>query len=215
VVVNYRSIGRRGAGKKRPMPHEMLFGLRDLPRGFGPTVKRWLERAEVLDPVYQLYLSTIYNPQSYLEQRFLNLVQALEVYHRRAISSSDLQEEEHKKRKEEILEAVPDQHRAWLEDKLEYSNEPNLARRLKEIIRKYQESAYSVVGVRSKDRDRFVYKVVTTRNYHTHFDKSKEAKAARGVELYQITEQLKLLIEICLLGDLGFEAKRIRDLLNK
>jgi hypothetical protein len=214
VVVNYRSLARRGADKKRLNPHEMLFGLGDLPEGFGPTVERWLERAEVLDPVYRLYLGTIYNPQSYIEQRFLNLVQALEVYHRRASPSSELKEEEHEKRKEEILEAVPDQHKAWLEEKLEYSNEPNLARRLKEVIRRYEKSAYSVTGDNSKDRGRFVYKVVTTRNYHTHFDKSKEVEAAQGEELYRITQKLKLLIEICLLGEIGFEAERIKDLIK-
>jgi ApeA N-terminal domain 1 len=31
-----------------------------------------------LDPVYQLYLGTLYNPQMFLAQRFLNLAQALE-----------------------------------------------------------------------------------------------------------------------------------------
>jgi hypothetical protein len=214
VAVNYRSIGRRGANKKRPMPHEMLFGLGDLPGGFETTVERWLERAEVLDPVYRLYLGTIYNPQSYIEQRFLNLVQALEVYHRRAIGTLDLPVDEHQRRKEQILEAVPNQHRDWLVGKLEYSNEPNLARRLKDIMRRYREIASSIAGASSKDRDKFLYEVVTTRNYHTHFDQSKEIEAARGEELYWITQELKLLIEICLLGEIGFEDERIRDLIK-
>jgi hypothetical protein len=47
-----------------------------------------------------------------LGQQFLNLVQALEVYHRRVINTPDMSEEEHEKRREEILETVPDHHRA-------------------------------------------------------------------------------------------------------
>src|SRR5829696_6908392 len=214
VQVNYRSVARRGADDKTPTPRDMLFGLRDLPEGFGPTVEWWLERAEVLDPVYQLYLGTIYNPQSYLEQRFLNLVQALEVYHRRAMSSSDLQEEEHKKRKEEILEAVPDQHKRWLERKLKYSNEPTLAERLREIFGRYPESISLIIGKSKKAKANFIDKVVASRNYLTHFDQSLEAKAAQGEGLYPITQKLRLLIEICLLGEIGFEAERIRDLIK-
>jgi len=37
----------------------------------------------------------------------------------------------------------------------------------------------------------------------------------RGAELLQITEKLKLLIEICLLREIGFEAERIRDLVKE
>jgi len=214
VVINYRSIARRGSDKKRLRPNEMLFGLRDLPEGFGPTVERWLGRAEVLDLVNQLYLGTIYNPQSYLEQRFLNRVQALEVYHRRAMSTSDLPEEKHEKRKEEILESVAEQHRDWLEGWLRYSNEPNLRKRLTEIFNEYPESVDLVVGNGKKERKSFINRVVATRNYFTHFDQSLEPQAARGEELYQITEKLKLLIEICLLREIGSEEERIRDLIK-
>lgn len=213
VTINYRSIGRRSANEERPKLHKMLFHLRDLPEGFGPTVKRWLERAEVLDPVYRLYLGTVYNPQSYIEQRFLNLVQSLEVYHRRVMASPELQPEEHENRVEEILAAVADHQRVWLTGKLEYSNEPSLSRRLKEITRRYPESTSSVVGANRKARESFIYKVVTTRNYLTHFDKSKEADATLGGDLHWITQKLKLLIEICLLGEVGFEDGRIRNLI--
>ena len=211
VLVNYRSVARRGSDKKRPNRREMLFGLRDLPGGCGPTVERWLGRAEVLDLVNQLYLGTIYNPQSYIEQRFLNRVQALEVYHRRAMTSSDLLDEEHERRKEEILEAVADQHRDWLEERLRYSNEPNLRKRLREMFNEYPESVDLVVGNGKKERKSFINRVVATRNYLTHFDQSLEPQAARGVELYRITEELRLLVEIRLLGEIGFEAESIRE----
>jgi hypothetical protein len=215
VEINYESIARRGFDKRRLIPNEMLFGLVDLPEGFGPAVEKWLERAEVLDTVNQLYLSTIYNPPSYLDQRFLNLVQALEVYHRRAMPSSESPEDEHKRRMKEILESVPEHYRGWLVRKLKHSNEPALADRLREIFRKYIEIVKPVVGKKKKARADFIEKVVGTRNYLTHFDENKAAKAARGKELVRITDKLKLLIEICLLGEIGFEEEMIRDLIER
>jgi len=210
VEVHYRPLGSTGVPQKRPELHEMLFSLRNLPGGFGPAVARWLDRAEVLDPVYRLYFGTVYNPQMFLEQRFLNLVQALEAYHRRTMGTADLPEEVHEKRKEEILEAVPNKHKDWLEGKLEYSNEPSLGRRLKEIIRRYPEATYPVAGDNSKDRERFVYKVTATRNYRTHFDETLEGQAAQGEELYRISQKLKQLLEVCLMAEIGFGGDEIK-----
>lgn len=216
VEIHYRALGREASPRHRPERHQMLFSLRDLPGGFGPAIQRWLETSEILGPVYRLYLGTVYNPQAFLEQRFLNLVQALEVYHRRAMDTTDLPEEEHERRKQEILDAVPERHRAWLEDRLEYSNEPSLGRRLKEIIRRYPDSTYPVAGENSRKRDSFVFKVVATRNYRTHFDQNLEDQAVREVnELHEISQKLRKLLEVCLLGEIGFEDAQIRDLLAR
>jgi ApeA N-terminal domain 1 len=87
VDVYYRPLGRTDVPQERPRLHEMLFSRRDLPEGFGPTAAGWLEGAENLDPVYRLFLGTVYNLQAYIEQQFLSLVTALEVYHRRTMSA--------------------------------------------------------------------------------------------------------------------------------
>jgi hypothetical protein len=208
VEIHYRPLGRID-DVKRPESFKMLFALRDLPQGFETAAAKWLKRAEVLDPVYRLYLTTLYDPDMFLEQRFLNLAHALEVYHRRAMSTPDLPEEEHEKRKEAILEAVSDQHRDWLEGKLKYSNEPNLRKRIKEIFKEYPESVKATVGSSGKERDSFINKVVRTRNYRTHFDESLAEQAARGEDLHRINEKLKLLMEVCLLSEIGFEDEDI------
>jgi hypothetical protein len=203
VEIYYRPLGRTESTDK-VHPVDMLFTLNALPGGLDCALRAWFERAEVLEPVYQLYLGTVYNPNAFLEQRFLNLVQALEAYHRRAMPTTDLPEVEHERRKEDILRAVPDHYREWLEGKLRYSNEPGLGKRLKDIIRRYPETAYPIAGSNSKEREKFVRKIVDTRNYRTHFDESLEGRAARGEELYRISEKLKLLTEMSLIGEIGF-----------
>ena len=78
-----------------------------LQQGFGPTMGRWLEKSEVLGPVYRLYFGTVYNPQAFLEQQVLSLVQALEVYHRRIMTTPELPAEEHERRKERPPRPAP------------------------------------------------------------------------------------------------------------
>jgi hypothetical protein len=210
VGIYYRTLGTTDTVKDRPERHEMLFSLQDLPGGFGPAVEKWLARAEVLDPVYQRYLGTVYNPHMFLEQRFLNLAQALEAYHRRTTTTLDLPEDEHRKRIESILGAVPEEHREWLEGKLRYSNKPSLRKRIKHIFDGRPQSVDSVVGTSGQDKRSFVNKVIETGNYRIHLDKSLEDRAARGEELHRINDKLRKLLEMCLMAEIGFEDDEIK-----
>ncbi len=210
VDVSYRTLGRSGISQERPELYEMLFSRRSLPGGFGPAVASWLEGAEKLDPVYRLFLGTVYNPSAFIEQQFLSLVTALEVYHRRAVSTPQ-PPEKHDKRKREILEAVPADHRYWLERELKFSHEPTLEARLHEIFRKNLEITQAVVGRKKKARADFIQEVVNARNYRAHFDERLEGRAARGVKLHPINQKLTLLLEGCLTAEIGFEADEIKN----
>ena len=210
VEVLYSPLGRMDA-VKRPERFELLFSRNDLPGGFETAVARWLERAGSLDPVYRLFLGTVYNPRSYLEQRFLRLVQALEVYHRRALYEPDLPEEDHKKRVEKILDSVPAEHKNWLRRKLRVVSEPSFDERLHGVLKRHRGIANSVVGTKGEARAEFVQKVVVTRNYQTHFDENKKDRAARGEDLHHIARQLKLLLEACLMEEIGFGPEETRD----
>ncbi len=213
VEVHYSPLGRVD-DVERPERFEMLFSRRDLPGGFRTAVARWLERAGELDPVYRLFLGTVYNPWSYLEQRFLNLVQALEVYHRRALYVPDLPKEEHERRVREILYAVPEEHKGWLERKLQVVSEPSLSQRLHEIHKRHLNIVESVVGKKKQVRAEFIEKVVATRNYRTHFDDRKKDKAARGDDLYQIMRKLNRILEACLMEEIGFPPEKTQDAIS-
>jgi hypothetical protein len=210
VEVHYSPLGRMD-DVERPERFEMLFSRRNLPGGFEVAVARWLERAGNLDPVYRLFLGAVYNPRLYLEQRFLSLVQAMEVYHRRAVYEPDLPEVEHEKRVEKILDSAPAEHKGWLRQKLRVVSEPSLDQRLHEILKRHRGITNFVVGSKGEARAEFVEKVVVTRNYRTHFDENKKGKAARGQELYQITRKLNLLLEACLMEEIGFGPEETKD----
>ena len=73
-------------------------------------------------------------------------------YHRRTTGALDLPEDEHEKRMEAILRAVPEEHKGWLTEKLRYSNELNLRKRIKHIFDEHPQIVDSVVGSGSKAR---------------------------------------------------------------
>lgn len=57
---------------------------------------------------------------------------------------------------------------------------------------------------------------VDSRHYYSHFmNKSKRPNTLDGIELYNLTKKLRILLICCLLNFIGIENKRINELLNK
>jgi len=210
VKIVYR-LGDVRIVSKTLLPFDMLFTFRDISDRFEGFLKNWFGRAELLEPVYDLYFGTLYNPRMYLQHWFLSLVQAIESYHRRVMKNHELPEEEHNKRIAEILSMAPEKHVDWLKGELVYSNEPSLRSRLREIFEKYSDIVKDFI----EDKDAFIQKVVITRNYLTHYDSNLKEQAAKGKELYQVTQKLRISLEICLLTELGFSLEDIRNLFSR
>lgn len=188
---------------KRPIhPFDMLCPYVSIQNKAEAIFNNWLEKVEILEPVFNLYFGTIYSGEMYLEFQFLSLVMALEVYHRRMIKNEDISSAEHEERIKQILSNTPDKYRDWLREKLKYSNEPNLRKRIKEIYNKLKNIGY-VNDLIPKKKD-FVDNVVNTRNYFVHYDRSLKDKSLKGTELYWLIQKLKVLVEICLLKEICF-----------
>jgi hypothetical protein len=195
---------------KEAHPAEMLFTLADARDRFAQLVQNWFAKQQLLRPVFDLYFGAIYNRHAFLEQRFLSLTQAIETYHRRTSSATELPAEQHDRRIDEILAETPDEHRSWLSNKLMYSNELSLRKRPKDLLTRCPE----VVGKLLNEKT-FVHDVLTARNYLTHYDPSLEEKAPTGLDLYPLTVQLQTLVEICLLLELGFDCKEVDGLFER
>lgn len=179
----------------------LLFTLDDIKEISQQVFENWFRKGDLLKPVFNLYFCTFYDSEMYLEHRFLCLVQALESYHRRTKKNTDLLQELHKERIAVILNSVPSEHKNWLREKLRYSNEPSLRKRLNEIIDEYS----LIIGKIIENKDRFIQKIVNTRNYYTHYDKGLKDKAAKGIELLILSRKIRILIELCILSELGFD----------
>lgn len=200
-----------GAGSQRKVggPPRMFFTRQDIGPNLAVYIQNWLEKADLLKPVYDLYFGVMYNSYEYLDMQFLNLVHAVETYHRRVICNQVMPEEQHQEKVARILAKVGEEDRSWLEEKLMYSNEPTLRQRLREILKLSPQLVMKAIG----NFKSFIKKVVDTRNYLTHYDQSLEGQAARGEELYHLTQRLKMVLQTCLLRELGFPPEKIEELL--
>lgn len=192
-------------------PQEMLFTLKDIADKFELLLRNWFNKTDKLGPVYDLYFGALYNPHMYLQQRFLSLVQALESYHRRLMRTYELVEEDHRKRMEAILASAPEAHRDWLASRLKYANEPTLRVRLHEIFAKCSFIMSKIVA----KEDAFIEKVVATRHYLTHFDPELEDRSAKDDALHYVTEKLRVMMEACLLEEIGLEPDVIESFFSK
>ena len=196
-------------------PFDMLFTFKDISDRFEVFLKNWFEKADLLEPVYNLYFGTLYNPRMYLEHRFLNLIQAIESFHQRIHRGEYLSVEEYKPVYKTLVNAIPDWVRSDLKNRLKeylkYGREFSLRKRLKEIFDKYQQ----VIDRFIENKNTFIRKVVDTRNYQIHHDEDIKERAAGGEELYRLTQKLKMLLEVCLLTELGFSSEKIITLFFK
>ena len=68
--------------------------------------------------ICDLFFSVIYSPSIYLPQAFLNVVAAVESYHRRQFNRPALPHSEFKRRKDIVIGSAPPECRDWLEGQL-------------------------------------------------------------------------------------------------
>jgi len=208
----------RGCSKstKKLISHDMLFSFQDISADFEKYLNNWFSKAENLKPVYDLYFGTLYNSPMYLQHAFSSLIQAVETYHRRAHGGKYLEDDNYSENVlpifiESIPETLTQDFRESLKGKFEYLNEFSLRKRLQEILKSFGNLTDHII----ENKRIFIEDVVDTRNYFTHFDKKLEKKAKKGKELYILTQQIKFVLEVCLLKELGLPDVTIETVMSR
>jgi hypothetical protein len=214
IEIFYNVIGEVDLSEKLNH-YDMLFTFEDISGQFETYLQNWFDKAELLKPVYDLFFGTLYKPSMYLEVQFLSLIQAVESYHRRRFGGKYLSDEDYKEVCDTLVNAIPDSVEGGFKDSLEsrirYGNEFSLRTRLRRLFDsdEYQE----ILSEFAENKNAFIGKVVDTRNYLTHYE-GKE-KAAIGEELDPFIQKLKILLEICLLTELGFGSEEVKKLFSR
>jgi len=98
-----------------------------------------------------------------------------------------------------LAQVTSDEDRKWLEPKLHYY--PTLAERLNEMIMTAPSAAKSIIA----DVSVFCALIKDTRNYYTHFNPKllEKRKVAEGADLLKLSYEMRAVLEILLLNDLG------------
>ena len=204
TVEIYKSVRRTTSENEVVHPAQMLFSLPRIRPHLESALKVWFSKSQVYKPIYALYFSTLYNEHLYLEGRFLTLTQAVETYHRRAIGGVYLPENQIEILLSRLGEAIDgaemrEDLRGIFKGKLQFINEVSLRNRIKELV-----SLIGPIGEQYIPKPgRFASLVVNTRNFLTHYNPSLAGSVATGEQLYVLTEQVRFLLEACLLRDIG------------
>lgn len=190
--------------------HDMLFTLPAVRKEISSLIEAWFRRVDDLNPILGLFFMGSSDSVPYSESTFLTTIQAVEAYHRRMRGGAELPADQHEARIKAIKLACPQAHQKWLVDRLRFSNEPSLRKRLRDLL----ESFSFLCDEMRVDREEFISTVVNTRNYLTHFSAELKAQAADGRELMFLPDKLRILLSCCLLEAMGMPADRIKKLIT-
>lgn len=170
-------------------------------------VRGWLASSDTLRSVLNLYFAVMSGRWMFLESRFLNLVQAAEVFHRYTSPNFVLPKAKHRLRLKEILDQAPADHKEWLRGVLSFSNEPRLGDRLEAVV----EASSSILGWTPEEKEVLVRQARDTRHYLTHYDPTGAAKAVSNEKLYWLSEMFLFTVGILLLRYAGVSDRDIRS----
>ncbi len=193
--------------------HEMLFSYSMVAPNLEIAIRNWFDVHELLRPVFDLYFGIRYNSNLYLDNQFLGISQAIEVYHRTRSGGSVLPEEEWQLVLDQLKSVIAgfdtgsDEKRA-LKNKLVYMNEIGLRRRIKELY----EDVADLVRDRIPSKKSFASEMVRWRNYLTHYSDEAMEKRVRGEALRSLVDAGEHFLKTLLLKDIGFTREQIADI---
>jgi hypothetical protein len=204
--------------QKRIHYWKMLFGYKDIYNNFEDIIKKWYEKNDemngILFPVINLISETLNNPHYAIQNKFLNIIQGIETFHRRTRSKTILPENEFKEKLNIIWEKISKEEKDWLCSKIYFpiANELSLEERIKEMFEEFETSTLKNL---IPDKDDFIKKTKNSRNYYTHYKEDGKKKALSGVDLLFHTEKLKVLLITSVLGEIGLNLTQIESLLKR
>jgi hypothetical protein len=176
-------------------------------------VQSWFKLNAKIEPVLKLYFDTLYNPDLYKENVFLNYVAALEIYHRISYPNFDGKDEAYFVKLDAILKTIKAQNdRNWISTRMRKRKETNLLSRIINIVQRTPEISKRLAG----DTIEFSNLVANTRHYFTHFDqKNRKNGIAEGDDLFDLMYKAKIYLQIQILLDLGFAEKEVDVMIKK
>jgi hypothetical protein len=104
--------------------------------------------------------------------------------------------------REAMLNAIPEEHRDWMMSKVAHANEPNLKKRLEELVQPYRD----IFELHIPDIASLISSVAETRNNLTHpNDEPRKGVVVSLSDLPLLRGFMQTLFELWILRDLGIE----------
>lgn len=174
---------------------------------FQQYLENWYEKKEKLKPIIN-YVVEAYEKVFQIPMSFLKIIQAFEAFSRRMRNNCNIDSEAHEKRVEYIINKIDNEdYKTWLEERLRYSNEPNLSSRIKSLFMELN----FIINMSNTKKKNIASKITNTRNYYTHFDDSNKENAMSSDEIFYITKYMLLGLRVLIMMELGVEKEFIKS----
>jgi hypothetical protein len=175
---------------------QMVFGFLDIEDQFESVLQEWFRVTTENGITLKLFERERAAQSLFLDLRLLATSHALEIYHRSQFDSKR-DDSVFSELKALLIGASPEASKKWVESVLNNANGKSLYERILELCDGKEELLHILVS----DIPTFVHLAKDARNYYTHFSNDKGKK--EGLELLLIVETLSILLQSCLLLELG------------
>lgn len=161
-------------------PSNVLFSYKDIKENTSLFFNNWFRISKDLSPMINLYIANIEQSRKVLEFQFLNLAQAIEIYHRRTFDESTYVElplfDEISAAMCEIVKKRIENNdaRNTFAKKIEYMNQHSLRRRIKDVLRKLKK--YDYLDWEDSECKLLGDKISEQRDILTHYEKERADK---------------------------------------
>lgn len=195
--------------EKLLLDHDMVFTFPKIREQLIFCFNNWLRAYKEIKPVIHLFFGQVLGCQCYSPITFLNAVQTAEAYHRYRRNGLADTEEKHRERMKEICEAIPEQHRQWLKERLQYANEKGLRKRLKELL----EENIDLFGYSTEEINTLAQEISVMRNYFTHYSGGKSLEEFHLSHFYYFHFLMQWIVTSCFLNELGLPRSQVIEML--
>jgi ApeA N-terminal domain 1 len=189
--------------RDQPIFPRNIFPQTGLPEvQFEKYLKRWFRLSE--KPIINLYCGVMFNPEMYIEHLFLGLAFAIDSYHRIFIRKESPEKQQYKQELNRIANLLPkEDEKKRLVDMAKSCYQPSIKEMVKDVYHEYFFLGDSLF--KHKGEEDFSDKVKATRNYFSHGSEGGMKNVVlRGDDLTYLTVDVQLLLQFCILTQLGF-----------
>jgi hypothetical protein len=145
----------------------------------------------------------------FAENKFMNVTYAAEALHRIIDRGGHRMDRElFDSLVDKYVEATPPELHQWLRDRIRYSNEPSLTKRLNQMAARVGSMIMPMIG----KRERWAGTIAAVRNDITHLG-SRDGGLDGGL-LYYLTESVFTITQLYLLLHLGVPEEALRNKLS-
>lgn len=191
---------------------DFLFTYQQVEHNFLSIFNNWVNLNTTIKPVINILEETFGNKNIILENRFLNVIQGIETFHRRLRNNEKILPTEYKSKVDSIVSTTPAEHAKWLKEKLSFANEPTLNERLDDL---FAEIPVALLNHLFPNFKQIIKDTKNSRNYYTHYNHKLESKALKNIKLFYLTEKLKVFLLIILLKEIGFNETDLSSIIKE